>query len=670
MSKIKHNKEINIAVGAQYLSTLFDSDFIIPKFQRMYSWTNTQVEDMWKDLFYSGDETEGHFFGQIILSAEKDGRYSIIDGQQRFVSFVLLNAALCNFTKNNFDREDKNFGSKVYDESRRLINDITSRYLVRSNPISNSDRELKLYPDAYIKSFLYGHIVKGSELILESKNYKQFLDERRKYKGKSKLYDSLNDADLRRTINGDLKNIFSNYFKFYNLIENYVSDHQLSAKGYAKKLLDKLAKISEQINKSKLIFVLIEDIKYGQELFELMNTRGKVIDSYDKLKNYFYIRAELSEDESTVDRLYEGMTKNLRTIQNKSNKCKPKVLIRHHYLSSVGFTSDSKLYSAYKNFLEDKKLNIIPLNELKNIHESFELYSYFYNDIHDFSPLEDYLKHVTRDQARKLHNSIFSLTRGSDSIQSNVFLLSALKRLKNETTSECKKIIISSINYLPHFVFAYLNVMRGRQNKVEHLYSKYSIRLNKIELHNTEKYIKWYLELITELMKLYAEYDNKSNFVETIENMSYKNTRTVFIQQLIRNYYTKNINTSSMNIDTLTVDIDHVFAQNPVLYNLKKNQVKHFVHRLGNLILLDSNKNKEMKHKTILQKIEELATSDIPSTKDYVSRISQLTDAQKTSVEFGEFVDAENKRIGEEVYNNVKKYLEKDYKYLELSSKK
>ena len=44
------------------------AQFIIPIYQRTYSWTHKQCEQLWKDIVRSGsdDNVNGHFIGSIV----------------------------------------------------------------------------------------------------------------------------------------------------------------------------------------------------------------------------------------------------------------------------------------------------------------------------------------------------------------------------------------------------------------------------------------------------------------------------------------------------------------------------------------------------------------------------------------------------------------------------
>jgi uncharacterized protein with ParB-like and HNH nuclease domain/predicted transport protein len=75
--------------------------FVIPVFQRDYSWTESQCEQLWNDIIQvSHDKTErGHFLGSVVYVATGDTsagftRWLLIDGQQRVTTLTLLLTAL------------------------------------------------------------------------------------------------------------------------------------------------------------------------------------------------------------------------------------------------------------------------------------------------------------------------------------------------------------------------------------------------------------------------------------------------------------------------------------------------------------------------------------------------------------------------------------------------
>ena len=76
-------------------------NYIVPLFQRRYSWTDKECEVLWDDLMYildGVDTSKSHFVGAVVLQEKGTlqglNRSLIIDGQQRLTTFTLLIAAI------------------------------------------------------------------------------------------------------------------------------------------------------------------------------------------------------------------------------------------------------------------------------------------------------------------------------------------------------------------------------------------------------------------------------------------------------------------------------------------------------------------------------------------------------------------------------------------------
>ena len=69
--------------------------FAIPVFQRVYSWTSRQCEELWDDCLRAGRTGEPHFMGMVLFTPDVDtvGLLDVIDGQQRLTTLSLLVAA-------------------------------------------------------------------------------------------------------------------------------------------------------------------------------------------------------------------------------------------------------------------------------------------------------------------------------------------------------------------------------------------------------------------------------------------------------------------------------------------------------------------------------------------------------------------------------------------------
>lgn len=100
------------AAAANLLSLIKGpKQFVIPIYQRTYSWQQTQCEQLLRDILRISDSQDihGHFVGSVVYFQESLHNVSdvpqlqVIDGQQRLTTVTLLIAALADFTKNNPD---------------------------------------------------------------------------------------------------------------------------------------------------------------------------------------------------------------------------------------------------------------------------------------------------------------------------------------------------------------------------------------------------------------------------------------------------------------------------------------------------------------------------------------------------------------------------------------
>jgi len=83
--------------------------FIIPIYQRTYSWQFKQCALLFKDIQAASKSEQGHFIGSIVYfqpdihTIAEINKYLVIDGQQRLTTITLLIASLVKFIENNPD---------------------------------------------------------------------------------------------------------------------------------------------------------------------------------------------------------------------------------------------------------------------------------------------------------------------------------------------------------------------------------------------------------------------------------------------------------------------------------------------------------------------------------------------------------------------------------------
>ena len=135
---------------SEILDRIIENEYVVPIYQRPYSWEKPQIERFINDIFahYWGEETvsmpETMFIGTMELSDDDGGKQykNIVDGQQRLTTLMLLLQVLklrfpdCTKNKNIWLKTIVNNGSqqKLMDEFLNLplidIKDnVTNRYL-------------------------------------------------------------------------------------------------------------------------------------------------------------------------------------------------------------------------------------------------------------------------------------------------------------------------------------------------------------------------------------------------------------------------------------------------------------------------------------------------------------------------------------------------------------
>jgi uncharacterized protein with ParB-like and HNH nuclease domain len=115
------NIEPTLKLISGYLKLDKSENFVIPEYQRGYSWDINQCDKLWQDIdaFISSDASDPYFFGTIIVDCSESNKFSLIDGQQRTTTFLLLLKALLiklndviKNIPNDEDSESLKFGLK------------------------------------------------------------------------------------------------------------------------------------------------------------------------------------------------------------------------------------------------------------------------------------------------------------------------------------------------------------------------------------------------------------------------------------------------------------------------------------------------------------------------------------------------------------------------------
>ncbi len=109
--------------------------YIVPRFQRDYSWGDEQWQELWEDIEQMQQSQTQHFMGYLVLQTEDGKSFQIIDGQQRIttVSIVIL-AVLKTLQALVDDQIDKEANQQRIEEYKRTYIGVFDSITLRTSP--------------------------------------------------------------------------------------------------------------------------------------------------------------------------------------------------------------------------------------------------------------------------------------------------------------------------------------------------------------------------------------------------------------------------------------------------------------------------------------------------------------------------------------------------------
>ena len=249
-----------LQAGETTLNKLLNTSrqFIVPIFQRNYSWQKNQYEQLWFDILRASKfkEKQNHFIGSIVYidmgtPAGRPQQLLLIDGQQRLTTISILLCAIKDYVQ-KFNLETK------------LINlaKIKNQFLYNSDEIDEDRYKLLLN-------------------VQDKETYIKLID------------------NTIFTVNKPATNIIKCYEFFYERIEDFIKQYGQIDEIYAG--IFKLSLVSISLDK---------DIDNPQMIFESMNSTGKDLSQTDLLRNYLLM--DLTPEKQT--RLYKTYWKSMEEL--------------------------------------------------------------------------------------------------------------------------------------------------------------------------------------------------------------------------------------------------------------------------------------------------------------------------------------------------------------------
>ncbi|EJB61876.1 DUF262 and DUF1524 domain-containing protein [Helicobacter pylori] len=287
--------------GATTLLGFFEENqnnqFVIPIYQRVYSWKKEQCEQLWDDIIKIGgnDKMNGHFIGSILYVRDGNTHSSpllIIDGQQRLTTITLLFIALRNHLSDEV---------KILEKFSRK--EIENRYLINSN--RDGDKKFRL---------ILSESDKDTLLFLIDKN------KRKPSEPSVKIVEN------------------------FKLFEKWISENT-----------DKLETIFKGLEKLMIVWIALEKGKDDPQLiFESMNSKGIELTQTDLIRNYIVMETEVEKQEDFYNRYWRAMEEDFKQNETLFNR-----FVRHYLTIKTGkIPNEKRVYKAFKDYQQKEGIKI------------------------------------------------------------------------------------------------------------------------------------------------------------------------------------------------------------------------------------------------------------------------------------------------------------------------
>lgn len=498
------------------LKDMFDleREYIIPRFQRAYSWESDELNTLWNDLIDAIQINEKkelivseYFFGSVVFSKHdkypKSRMRYIVDGQQRLTTITIIFSVIIKI----FDKYGK---EKLADYMYKSILDIDSNLGEYSKLRTETS-----YP------YFQNRIQKRKIDYIDTSSPEEDLINNSFHFFEKKL---------------SPKNLKVEFYKYFENQENIDELY-----------IELIKKIRDQVFAFKLMKMTEENYEDAYMLFEVLNAKGKSLSAVDIIKNRIFTVCSNTEPSDFAKDTWENISDNINTSPEKINKLE--TFYRHFWISKYSFSTKKNLVREFarnipKNIRSYEKF----LTEMKGS-------SLIYNNIFNPNPV-NYSDHAKKFEYISLNaiSKVFKVT------QPRIILLSLMECNDNGKIkfSDYKKTII----FLERFHFIFSRITSGRGSKYESLYARTARNLrNCSDRSESKKTLNEFMLEVDEMTPKFEEY-----FPYFME-LQYDDDKIViqYIFRTIEKYYRK-----TDEIETASLTLEHLNSQESNSLNIHK----------------------------------------------------------------------------------------------------
>lgn len=282
----------------------------IPRFQRDYSWTEEEWEDLWMDILgtIKPDGEAAHYMGYLVLQSENDKLFDVIDGQQRLTTITLIALAVLKNLRRLIDQNSD------ADRNKQRLDQIRQTYIGYLDPVtlvSVSKLTLNRNNNGYFQSYIVplGHLPVRSFRVSEH--------------------------GLR---------------KAFERFERHVADYAAKSGGDPGV---NLARLVETMS-DKLFFTVITvtDELNAYKVFETLNARGVRLSATDLLKNHLFSvlhrEGPYENEMNSLENRWEAMVGRLGSESFPD-------FLRVHWNSRFPFVRQTELFKTIRGKITDRQ---------------------------------------------------------------------------------------------------------------------------------------------------------------------------------------------------------------------------------------------------------------------------------------------------------------------------
>lgn len=283
----------------------------VPRFQRDYSWTDDEWEDLWVDLMGAlpADGEPAHYMGYLVLQSADDKTFEVIDGQQRLTTISIIVLAVLKNLQRLVD------AGNDPEANRRRMEQIRQTYVGYLDPVTLIARP-KLTLNRNNNSYYQGFMVPMGHLP------------QRGFRASEHL--------LR---------------KAFEWFDRRVGDYLKKSTGTEGM---RLAQFVEDMS-DRLFFTVITvtDELNAYKVFETLNARGVRLSATDLLKNYLFSVLDRGNDKDhelrNLEERWEAMVERLGAESFPD-------FLRAHWNSRRTFARQAELFKTVRNQVNSPKM--------------------------------------------------------------------------------------------------------------------------------------------------------------------------------------------------------------------------------------------------------------------------------------------------------------------------